>query len=267
VSAPSFRTIASASNPVFKHWVQLVRRNDVRRTAKLVWLEGEHLVQAWLACGRPLVELICTEQACQKMPWLLDSAATHQTVLTDALFSRLSSLPSPTGVAALVSEPQPNLESQPDHDAIYLDRVQDPGNLGSLLRSASAVGVNRVFLSPESASAWSAKALRAGMGAQFLIDVIEPIRFDDAIAIAPSTILAAHPHASHDLYATNLCQPCLWVFGSEGAGVSPSILAHPGVQRVAIAQRRQQESLNVAMAATVCLFEQQRQRLAVGSVA
>ncbi len=146
-------------------------------------------------------------------------------------------------------------------DAVYLDGVQDPGNVGTLLRTAAAAGVRRVIVGPGTAYAWSPKVMRAAMGAHFVLHIAEGVAAADAARGFEGTVLAADV-GGEDLYAAEWGRaPTLWLFGSEGQGLSPDAAA--------VAQRRLRiplatgvESLNVAAAAAVCLFEQARRRRA-----
>ena len=142
--------------------------------------------------------------------------------------------------------------------AVMLDNLQDPGNLGSILRSAAAAGVEYVFCSRGTAFAWSPKVLRAGMGAHFLLKIFENADLDELIRKARVPVLATSSHADKLLYEIDLKSPVAWLFGHEGKGVSAELLALASY-RVAIPHRGAVESLNVAASAAVCLFEQVRQ--------
>ena len=144
---------------------------------------------------------------------------------------------------------------------MLLDGVQDPGNLGSILRSAAAAGVGQVICGRGTAAAWAPKVLRAAMGAHFVLDIVEHADLRTVIAGAHLPVYATSSHASTSIYATDLAGPCAWLFGHEGAGVSAELA--PLVSReLTIPQQAGIESMNVAAAAAVCLFEQRRQRLA-----
>jgi TrmH family RNA methyltransferase len=140
--------------------------------------------------------------------------------------------------------------------------VQDAGNAGSILRSAAAAGIRRVFCAPATVYAWSSKVLRSAMGAHFLLDIhedVEPLdligRFSEGVGIAMTD-----SHGAKALYDCDLSGEIAWVFGNEGAGVSQVWRDHARF-KVAIPQPGGMESLNVAAAAAVCLFEQCRQRM------
>jgi TrmH family RNA methyltransferase len=142
---------------------------------------------------------------------------------------------------------------------LLLENIQDPGNLGSILRTAVAAGTRQIFLSGSSVFAWAPKVVRAGMGAHFFLSIYESV---DLAAIArafPGRIVATAPRATTSLYDLDLRGEVGWLFGNEGAGLSPEAKGMSAVQ-VRIPMPGQAESMNVAAAAAICLFEQVRQR-------
>ena len=144
---------------------------------------------------------------------------------------------------------------------MVLERIQDPGNIGTILRSAAAAGVGQVVLSADCADTWSPKVLRAGMGAHFALRLfVEPDLAAWRERCHVPLLVTALRRNSVSLYDYDLRAPAAWLFGNEGAGVSGTMLAAAS-RLVHIPMAAQTESLNVAMAATVCLFEQMRQRL------
>ena len=145
-------------------------------------------------------------------------------------------------------------------DVIILDRIQDPGNFGTILRSAVGFGVKQIICSKGTVSAWSPKVLRAGMGAHFKLQIFENQDLNGAISKVETPIFATSLQAEKSIYDENFTTKTAWIFGNEGAGVSLELLSKVKNQ-VIIPQVGQIESLNVAMAATVCLAEQARQRL------
>jgi TrmH family RNA methyltransferase len=140
-----------------------------------------------------------------------------------------------------------------------LESLQDPGNLGSMLRTAVAAGIRQVFLGPGCVFAWAPKVLRAGQGAHFGLSIHERAALPLLAARFPGLVVATDPHADASLYDLDLTGLVAWVFGGEGTGVSPELAARATV-RARIPMPGPAESLNVAAAAAVCLFEQVRQR-------
>jgi TrmH family RNA methyltransferase len=262
------RQIYSRDNPHWRELVVCAQSARERRKRGLSFLEGEHLCEAWLdRWGAP--RLIAIADSAQQLPScraLLSRAQGLDPMLTillvdDAMWRDLSQLVQGVSLAFLIETPQPVLPERLTEDAIYLDRVQDPGNVGSILRTAVAAGIDRVFTAPGTAWVWSPKVLRAGMGAHFALQVHESVAWADLEARVQMPRLAARPQDASDLWSADLRSPALWLFGNEGAGLDPLIDAE-SVQWVRIPQSDLVESLNVAAAAAVCLFEQRRQRLA-----
>jgi len=139
-----------------------------------------------------------------------------------------------------------------------LDRVQDAGNLGSILRSAAAFGVAQVVALKGCAALWSPKVMRAAMGAHFALHLVEGAD-ESALDGLDVPLLATSSHGAVSLLDATLPDPCAWVLGHEGQGVAPALLQRCA-QRVGIPQPGGEESLNVAAAAAVCLYEAMRQR-------
>jgi TrmH family RNA methyltransferase len=138
-----------------------------------------------------------------------------------------------------------------DAATVVLDRVQDAGNVGSILRSASAFGFAQVIALRGTAALWSPKVLRAGMGAHFGLSLIEGVDIG-TLAELSVPLLVTGSHRGQWLHRAALPYPCAWVFGHEGQGVDPHIEARSTLT-VRIAQPGGEESLNVAAAAAVCL--------------
>lgn len=256
------RRITSRENARFRQLVRLATSSRERKSRGATVLDGPHLVAAYHASGRVAETLAVAEGALEKpeIRRLFEHAAARERlVLPDRLFAEVAQVATPTGIAAMIATPRnPPLPEQL-HDCLFLDELQDWGNVGSILRSAAAAGVKQVFLSPKSVFAWSPKTLRAGQGAHFFLDIHEGV---DLVALArrhPGTVVAAEAGARLSLYEADLRGPVGWAFGNEGAGLSAA-LAGAATVRVRIPMPGGTESLNVAAAAAVCLFEQVRQR-------
>jgi TrmH family RNA methyltransferase len=229
-----------------------------RRPGALLWLEGDHLIRACLARGRALQQVLVAESAWAQ-PALRALAQQGQRVLLlpDAYFRELSTLESPASIGALIERP-PAIALRGDVPSVMLDRVQDAGNVGSILRSAAALGVQQVLALKGTAALWAPKVLRAGMGAHFGLQLHEGLQPDHLQALSLPWV-ATSPHAPELLHRCALPQPCCWIFGHEGQGVSPELMARCAL-RLRIAQPGGEESLNVAAAAAICLHESLRQR-------
>lgn len=184
--------------------------------------------------------------------WPAWSDAADRTVqVSDALFGGLSGLESPAKVGALVALP-PDAAIEPREATVVLDRLQDAGNVGSILRTAGAFGVRQVLALKGTAGLWSPKVLRAGMGAHFGLRLIEGLDVGSLAALKVPR-LATSSHAGLILGQSDLPRPCAWILGHEGQGVSEALMAQCDAT-VCIPQPGGEESLNVAAAAAICLF-------------
>ena len=186
------------------------------------------------------------------------SGAGGVTVLPDALFGAVSQVEHGVNLLFVVETPAPGQPAAMRVSAVLLDGVQDPGNVGSILRSAGAAGITQVFCSPGTAFCWSPKVLRAGMGAHFGLHLAESCALEalDALALP---LVATSSHAQGALHEVDLPWPCAWVMGHEGQGVSAGLMSRC-MLALRIPQPGGEESLNVAAAAAVCLYESARQR-------
>lgn len=251
--------IASRQNPTFKQWMKLSENRRERQKQGATLLDGTHLVAAWLDAGRPIDALIVSEHGLNRpeVIALLQRCTQPVYCLTDSLFAALTELPSQTGLLAQVPIPSVPVVRQ-DGFCILLDGVQDPGNVGSILRSALAAGVDQILLSQGCADVWSPKVLRAGMGAQALLSIVEHANISAFISSFHGRIAALSLAAEHDFYDCDLQGDLALILGSEGQGVSPELLSQVTLHlRIPMAVGI--ESLNVAAATAVCLFERVRQ--------
>ena len=254
------RQIVSRDNPLLLRVRKLTRTPGAYRKFEAVWLEGEHLCSALLARGGQAPQSIVSESAwAQPHLQALARAAREVAVVSDALFAGLSGLdhPAEAGIGFVLDAPG-GLPLQPGLPSVVLDRVQDAGNVGSILRSASALGFAQVLALEGCAALWSPKVVRAGMGAHFGLRLVEGLEADDLEGLA-LPLLAAVPQAVETLGTAPLAWPCAWVFGHEGQGIAPSLLARCA-HRLRIPQPGGEESLNVAAAAAICLYESTRRR-------
>ncbi|NJD25506.1 MAG: RNA methyltransferase [Betaproteobacteria bacterium] len=224
-------------------------------------LDGVHLVEACEQAGGLVETLIVATSALDGGEIARFVAGREITIVADALMRELGLVESPSGLVAIAALPAP-VAVDPQKDAILLDGVQDPGNVGTLLRTAAAAGVKQAILGPGCAAAWSPKVLRAGQGAHFVMNVVEDADLATFLADFRGTSVATTLGGdAGSLYAAELAGPLAWIFGSEGQGVRPELLAGAS-QRVHIPMPGAVESLNVAAAAAVCLFEMVRRRSA-----
>ena len=243
--------IASRDNPLLRQLRRLSEQGTAYRKLGQFWIEGDHLCRAALERGlRPAV-LVVAESWQAQVPALWSASAARTVLVADKLFADISTLDSPARVGFVMDLPPVHAvrESLP---TVVLDRVQDAGNVGSILRSAAAFGFCQVLAVQGTAGLWSTKVLRAGMGAHFGLLLSEGLQADQVQALQ-LPLLATSSHQGVDLPGATVPFPCAWVFGHEGQGVAPELLARADL-RVRIPQPGGEESLNVAAAAAICLY-------------
>jgi RNA methyltransferase, TrmH family len=246
--------ITSRDNSQVKAWRRLAQDSAAYRKAGQFWLEGDHLCRAAVQRGVRPLQVVWTESfwAEQGGEWAELSDLAY--VLPDALFATLSGLESPARMGFVVAWRAAD-QVLPGVSTVVLDRLQDSGNVGAILRCAAAFGYRQVLAIKGSAALWSPKVLRAGMGAHFGLHLVESVS-QGHVASLQIPVLTTSSHAGpflHELLQHGaLKTPCAWVFGHEGQGVSDALMAC-ATQKVRIAQPGGEESLNVATAAAICL--------------
>lgn len=258
----SFKNINSADNAQYKALKKLATQARERRKQGQTLLDGVHLIQSVIDARAEfqshLKQLIVREgdeEQAEIHACLQALAGTPSVLLGKSLFDALSPVDSPTGILALFEIPP--APAHQHHCAVALENIQDPGNLGSILRTAAAAGAEAVYLSKGCAEAWSPKALRAAMGAHFHLAIHEQAELTELASNYPQRI-ATRLDARSSLYQLDLTTPTLFLFGNEGQGLSDE-LAATASHAVSIPMPGPSESLNVAAAAAVCLFERVRQ--------
>jgi TrmH family RNA methyltransferase len=254
--------IVSKDNPWFKKLKQLSLDNTAYRIQQSVWIEGEHLCQSAIQRGWRFDQLVLADHVSADAVAQWQDGCDEVVLIPQAMMDVLSSLPSPSWIGGVVRLPDRGLLS-PGVGTVVLDGVQDPGNAGAILRSAAAFGFSQVVSTKASVALWSAKVVRAGMGAHFGLSIHESV---DIIVLMdlglPIYVTSSHDgHWLHDLTRSRSLQmPCVWVLGHEGRGVSDQWLT-THVQSVRIAQPGGEESLNVASAAAICMHASATQLL------
>ncbi|RZL93879.1 MAG: RNA methyltransferase [Variovorax sp.] len=242
--------ITSRDNALLKDLRKLAQDPGAYRKLGRLWLEGDHLCRAALARGVQPSIAVFSESFWPSAPAGWAAAAGKTVVVADALLAGLSGLESPAPMGFVIDVPvRPEL--LPSAATVVLDRLQDAGNVGSILRSASAFGFAQVVALKGTAALWAPKVLRAGMGAHFGLRLIEGVDPDvlDGLTVP---LVATSSHQGDWLHSTDLPHPCAWLMGHEGQGVSPG-LEMRAARRIRIAQPGGEESLNVAAAAAICL--------------
>ncbi len=265
------KAISSAANERFKYWKKLNESARACRKAGATLAEGIHLAQVVLEHGSDVRAVMirensATEEALALARELSRSCNAPVFELAPALYDAVSPVERGVGLALEVGIAVPDRPARPiEADALYLDGVQDTGNAGTLIRTAVASGVRHIAASPATACLWSAKVLRAGMGAHFGAVIYENVEPEDLRSLFSGTRLAADARGGMDLFRTSGWERgrTVWMMGAEGPGLSERALRVADA-RYLIPIEAACESLNVGAAAAVCLFEQRRRRLARG---
>ena len=271
----NFDLITSKDNSLFKEIRLLQATGSKGQKARMACgqalLEGIHLVQTWL--GDPNLKTLFTSEVGLKNPEIAQAVYSHLEICPDtkvyqldsALWDLLSDLVNAPHLAGLLDLPKSSLIPSQSiatlaGDVVILDRVQDAGNVGSILRTAAAAGFTQVLALSGCAHLWSNKVLRAGMGAHRLLDLYEGWSNQQVLSAVTAPLLATTADAQCELFSlkNDLLHPVAWVMGSEGQGVSEDLLAQ--ARGISIPIDPRVESLNVSTAAAVCLFETVRVR-------
>lgn len=255
--------IRSRDNPQVKRWSRLARESRARREEGRAIVEGPHLLQAFLDRGFAPAAVLATEEALARpeVDRLVRASGKTPVLLSPGVFRSIADVESPQGIAAEIAIPAPRLVKG---DCVFLEGVQDAGNVGAILRSAAAFGIEGVALDRACADPWSPKVLRAGMGGHFALSIQQVPDLADALEAFSAGLVCAVASGGKPLRATRLPARVGWIFGSEGGGVSEPLRARAAHQ-VTIATAPGTESLNVAAAAAVCFYERSLSRPAAGS--
>lgn len=256
------KTIASRDNAAYKAMARLVTHASERRKRGLAILEGVHLLAAFLESGGKPEQVIVSKAGLanpQAAALVERSHPAPVTLLADGLFDSLSSVESPTGIIACVPVPPPRPATADARLVLLLEDIQDPGNVGTLLRSAAAAAADHVLLSPTCAFAWSPKVLRSAMGAHFATNVIEGADLAAYLGTFNGTSVALAGEAKQSLYDLDLSGPTALVVGNEGSGLSSALRARASLE-ARIPMPGAVESLNAAVAGSLGLFETLRQK-------
>lgn len=254
-------TLRSKDNPLLRRWRKLVADRRARRDSGRAWIEGTRLIGSYLECCGPPVSLVVSESAMNvaAVVAIVERSARKPVVLEARLFASLADTETPQGIAAEIEIPPARPDPGDAAQCVFLDGVQDPGNVGTLLRSARAFGIAQVVLGPGCADPWSPKVLRAAMGAHFALRLSETDDLAGPFARFQGNRICTSAREGTPLAALDLSGRNAWAFGGEARGLSDALRAHASLEaRIPIAAAA--ESLNVAVAASICLYEAARQR-------
>lgn len=265
--------VSSRQNERLRDVRRLIESSRDRRKSGRCVLEGAHLIDVY--CSRIGVpELLIVVDDRLGDPSIASRATrmppSQTMVIPRARFAELATLPADIGALAVVTAPR-DFPATQGAFCLLLDGVQDPGNVGTIIRTAAAAGVDQVVLSRECAFAWAPKAMRAAQGGHFLTTLVEGVDLDawtGAFQAAGGSLIATVVSDAASPWDADLRGRIAVVVGSEGTGVSRGLLDRAD-RRVSIPMADDSESLNAAAAAAVVLFEcvRQRQRVADDRVA
>ena len=252
--------ITSKDNSAIKHAHALLTHHRHRKKSGQTVIEGVHLLDAYLKQGLSPDKVLVSQSASthsETLPLLARIAPKDIVTIADNLYKQIRSLGSGVDIMAIIDIPTSTLGTITG-DCLILDGIQDAGNVGTLLRTASAVGITTIISTPNTAHLWSPKVLRAGMGANFGLQIFEHIGYDEILSKVKTPLYATSSHTDKVIYDHDLTCSVAWVLGHEGQGVSDIFLQN--ATPIALPQPGGQESLNVGVAGSVCFYEMLRQR-------
>lgn len=253
--------ITSRQNAHFKQARKLAESARERTKSKQILMDGTRLIRAYAEqFGLEDSTLLISELGLNRpdIQQILETMSPrHFYLLADELFAEIAQVETPEGITAIAAMPCVASKTSDDF-RILLDGIQDPGNLGGLLRTAAAAGATSACLAKGCADVWSPRSLRGGMGAQFILPIRERIDLEIALAGFRGAVIATSPRARQSIYDVDLSGPVAMIFGSEGRGLPEDVLSMAN-QLVHIPMAGKVESLNVAAAAAICCFERLRQ--------
>lgn len=256
--------ITSTDNEQVKRIARLLESARERRTSGRIVIEGAHLISAFARSGVTFDLLAISDlgqQNAELCHQFHDVRSRKRLILSDRVFAKLSDLASPAGILAVSPMPDRTPRKAATGDIVFLDRIQDAGNVGTIMRTAAAAGSSDLVCGPGTTDAWSPRVLRAAMGAHCLLSISE----QDLAAVRQLNnghqVIATAVDGACSLHEMDLTKPTLWLFGNEGTGLDAS-LQDQAMFTVRIPIAAEVESLNVAAAVAICLFEQRRQRFA-----
>lgn len=246
--------LTSQDNPRVKRWAKLAANARYRRSEKRALIEGPHLLAAALKHGHKPVAVLATEEgaADAEINVLIRESGVKPVLLAKGVFRGVVDAETPQGLAAEIAIP--NSRVRDGRISVFLENVQDPSNVGAIVRTAATFGIARIVFDRGCADAWSPKALRAGMGGHFALTLEVTADLSAELNAFKGSLLSTVPRGGMPIEEADLSGPVGWLFGGEGRGLSEETLRKVPL-RVSIPMAGGNESLNVAAAAAICLFE------------
>jgi TrmH family RNA methyltransferase len=254
------KTIRSRENTQYRELLQLARSARARRLTRTILLDGVHLIQTYIRRFTAHGLRLFVQESKHQSPEIaaLIEHGQDTLLLDDRLFERVALVQSPAGILGVALQPEIASPARQNPFQVAIEAVQDPGNLGAILRSAAAAGASAAHLSSDCADPWSPKALRGGMGAQFVIPTHQHADLISAAAALGVRLVACTADAQDSLFDVDLTGSVCFIIGAEGAGISQKVRerAH---QLLRVPMSDGIESLNAAAAASVIFYERFRQ--------
>ncbi|WFF38388.1 RNA methyltransferase [Moraxella nasibovis] len=251
--------ITSKDNPLIKTAHALLTDPKKRKKMGQTVIEGTHLLDAYLKAGKMPITTIVSESgmANAEIQSLIAKLNKNPIIISDTLYKTIRTLGTSLPLMAMIEMPNLTLNHTIENDCLILNGIQDTGNLGTLFRTASATGFKTVICTTGTAHAYNPKTLRASMGANFSLDIYENVSIDEIFEFIKVPLFATTSHANGLIYQKNLTKPLALIMGNEGQGVDKVLLDK--CEPLTLPQFGE-ESLNVGVAGSVCLYEILRQR-------
>jgi TrmH family RNA methyltransferase len=247
----SVTVLRSRDNPRVRRWAKLVRDSGLRRSEGRAIIEGAHLLAAMLEQGLKPICVFATANGLERNEPLVVKAKVQAVVLSEGVFRAIADADSPPGIAAEIEIPE--IKTNSVTQCVFLEGVQDPSNVGAIVRSAAAFGVGEVVLDRGCADVWSPKVLRAGMGGHFRLSLRVSGDLSAEVERFKGTPVCTVPGGGVPLRQADLGGRLGWIFGAEGQGVSRALQERAAL-RITIPTAPGTESINVAAAAAICLY-------------
>lgn len=259
------KKITSCDNALIKELSFLTNKSSERRKRKVVFFEGVHLAEQCFSQKLDIKYFIVREDSIEKkeisdLCVKFHSNKVECIIVSPAVFAKITNLTHGGDVLVVASYTKLMvLEDEiPLESIVLLDSIQDPGNLGTILRTVAASGIKYVFISSGSVDVWSPKVVRAGMGAHLSLNIYDQADLSLILTKFKGKKIVTSLDAAISLYDIDLTGACAFVFGNEGSGVSPHLISLVN-STVIIPMLGKTESLNVSSSVAICLFERVRQ--------
>ena len=255
--------IASASNPAVKLARKLLKSARERERSGKILLDGAHLVSEYAARFDLSGATVFVDESASNSPEIRDILAglpsnARVALVSSRILASISPVDTPAGIAAVCDRPHVPAANEAVGFWLLLDGIQDPGNLGGILRTAAAMNVDGILMKATCADAWSPKCLRGGMGAQFVLPLRRNANLDETLKAFEGKRIATSSHRGQSLMKTDLSGHVLAMFGGEGAGLANTLMDMADVT-VCIPMNAEMESLNVGAAVAMLCYERARQ--------